>query len=240
MTSPLSARLSLPWWPCAEQGNSALLRLVCESSHGAQNLNAGASKGHSPLMRACQQGCAPGSCCARPLASCGFLHQSLHRLLLLLRACEGVPGNTPSSALRRACRGVLANTLLVTRACRSQRHVECVAYLLAAGADAHAQSSRGDNALHVAAKHGSAGCLAALLGHRPPGDTGSTALLGDLIVQGDAGPTRFINLHNGVRRCLWHTSSAFDVPFIASNIPQKSHCRHCTHACHCCGNGPTT
>lgn len=76
--------------------------------------------------------------------------------------------------------------------------MECVAYLLAAGADAAAQTARGDNALHVAAKHGAAGCLQALLAHRPPGDNGSTALLGDVIVQGETGPTRFINLHNGV------------------------------------------
>ncbi len=81
---------------------------------------------------------------------------------------------------------------------RSARHTECVAYLLAHGADVYAQNSRGDNALHIAAKNGSAGALHALLSFRPhaDGEDGSQ-LLGEIIVQGDAGPTRFIDLHNG-------------------------------------------
>ena len=129
-------------------------------------------------MRACQQGCAPSGC----FAPSGYGVQ-IHLLHLLSYALYMPLYLTPSRASARSC--------------SSQRHMECVAYLLAAGADAHAQSSRGDNALHVAAKHGSAGCLHALLAHRPPGDNGSTALLGDVIVQGADGPTRFINLHNG-------------------------------------------
>ena len=82
--------------------------------------------------------------------------------------------------------------------CRSQRHAECVAYLLLHGADVYAQSSRKDNAMHIAAKHGNAGALNALLSFRPhaDGEDGSQ-LLGDIVVQGDAGPTRFIDLHNG-------------------------------------------
>lgn len=82
--------------------------------------------------------------------------------------------------------------------CRSQRHAECVAYLLLHGADVYAQSSRKDNAMHIAAKHGNAGALSALLSFRPhaDGEDGSQ-LLGDIVVQGDAGPTRFIDLHNG-------------------------------------------
>ena len=86
--------------------------------------------------------------------------------------------------------------------CSSARHTECVAYLLAHGADVYAQSSRGDNALHIAAKNGNAGALHALLGFRPhaDGEDGSQ-LLGDIVVQGDAGPTRFIDLHNGKLCC---------------------------------------
>lgn len=82
--------------------------------------------------------------------------------------------------------------------CRSARHTECVAYLLAHGADVYAQNSRGDNALHIAAKNGNAGALHALLSFRPhaDGEDGSQ-LLGEIVVQGDAGPTRFIDLHNG-------------------------------------------
>ena len=49
----------------------------------------------------------------------------------------------------------------------------CVTFLLEHGADASAQSSRGDNALHVAAKNGSTACLQALLASRaPPGARG--------------------------------------------------------------------
>ena len=83
--------------------------------------------------------------------------------------------------------------------CRSARHTECVGYLLAHGADVYAQNSRGDNAMHIAAKNGNAGALHALLSFRPhaDGEDGSQ-LLGDIVVQGDAGPTRFIDLHNGV------------------------------------------
>ena len=82
--------------------------------------------------------------------------------------------------------------------CRSARHTECVAYLLAHGADVYAQNSRGDNALHIAAKNGNAGALHALLSFRPhaDGEDGSQ-LLGEIVVQGDAGPTRFVDLHNG-------------------------------------------
>lgn len=81
---------------------------------------------------------------------------------------------------------------------RSPQHVECVAYLLVHGADVYAQTSRGDNALHIAAKHGNAGCLHALLSAQPQADgDGGTALLGDVIVQGDTGPTKLIDLHNG-------------------------------------------
>ena len=82
--------------------------------------------------------------------------------------------------------------------CRSQRHAECVAYLLLHGADVYAQSSKKDNAMHIAARHGSAGALSALLSFRPHGDgEDGSQLLGDIVVQGDAGPTRFIDLHNG-------------------------------------------
>lgn len=85
--------------------------------------------------------------------------------------------------------------------CRSARHTECVAYLLAHGADVYAQNSKGDNAMHISAKHGNAGPLQALLSFRPhaDGEDGSQ-LLGDIVVQGDAGPTRFIDLHNGEAR----------------------------------------
>ncbi|KAK9901580.1 hypothetical protein WJX75_003093 [Coccomyxa subellipsoidea] len=86
------------------------------------------------------------------------------------------------------------------RACMygSPQHVECVAYLLVHGADVYAQTSRGDNALHIAAKHGNAGCLHALLSSRPQTDSeGGTVLLGDVLVQGDTGPTKLIDLHNG-------------------------------------------
>jgi ankyrin repeat protein len=44
---------------------------------------------------------------------------------------------------------------------RSERHAECVAYLLEAGADPLARSARGDTALHAAAKSGGAPCLQA-------------------------------------------------------------------------------
>jgi len=87
---------------------------------------------------------------------------------------------------------------VMTWCCRSARHTECVTYLLVHGADVYAQNSRGDNAMHIAAKHGNAGSLHVLLSFRPhaDGEDGSQ-LLGDIIVQGDAGPTRFIDLHNG-------------------------------------------
>ncbi|BDA42334.1 probable E3 ubiquitin-protein ligase XBOS32 at N-terminal half [Coccomyxa sp. Obi] len=122
----------------AEQGNANLLKLICESGGGQirQSINAGASKGQAPLMRACMYG--------------------------------------------------------------SPQHVECVAYLLVHGADVYVQTSRGDNALHIAAKHGNAGGLHALLSARPQADgDGGTVLLGDVIVQGDTGPTKLIDLHNG-------------------------------------------
>lgn len=68
----------------------------------------------------------------------------------------------------------------------------------------YAQTSRGDNALHIAAKHGNAGCLHALLSARPQADgDGGTVLLGDVIVQGDTGPTKLIDLHNGGGSMSW-------------------------------------
>ncbi len=101
---------------------------------------------------------------------------------------------------RLAMCGKVRNTasLRTEPLCRSQRHAECVAYLLLHGADVYAQSSKKDNAMHIAARHGSAGALSALLSFRPhaDGEDGSQ-LLGDIVVQGDAGPTRFIDLHNG-------------------------------------------
>jgi hypothetical protein len=74
-----------------------------------------------------------------------------------------------------------------------------VAYLLVHGADVFAQTSRGDNALHIAARQGNAGCLHALLTFSPPSVIADgPARLGDVVVQGDAGPTKFVDLHNGV------------------------------------------
>lgn len=72
----------------------------------------------------------------------------------------------------------------------------------------YAQTSRGDNALHIAAKHGNAGCLHALLSARPQADgDGGTTLLGDVFVQGDTGPTKLIDLHNGGGSMLWDATA---------------------------------
>lgn len=75
-----------------------------------------------------------------------------------------------------------------------------MAFLLVHGADVYAQTSRGDNSLHIAARNGNAGCLHALLTFSPPSVVeDGPARLGDVVVQGDAGPTKFVDLHNGTR-----------------------------------------
>lgn len=87
------------------------------------------------------------------------------------------------------------------------QHIECVAYLLVHGADVYAQTSRGDNSLHIAARHGNSGCLHALLTFSPPSIVeDGPGRLGDVVVQGEAGPTKFVDLHNGER--------AHAVPFL--------------------------
>lgn len=48
--------------PCAaDQGNLALLKLICDSAEGRtfHGVNEGASKSQAPLMRACSHGCGP-------------------------------------------------------------------------------------------------------------------------------------------------------------------------------------
>jgi hypothetical protein len=64
---------------CTDQGNLALLKLVCEGQYAQPSLNAGASKGQAPLMRACMQGCAPRLPAVCPGVSLGLYLPGLAR-----------------------------------------------------------------------------------------------------------------------------------------------------------------
>ncbi len=73
-------------------------------------------------------------------------------------------------------------------------HMEVALYLLAHGADPFAATGqRGDTALHLAARNGTAGVIVGLLAARLPG----AGRLADAVLPCEAGPVKLVDLPNG-------------------------------------------